>query len=100
MNLINPKGASFKENHLMTTAWERRLFSDSVHCKITSTFQTNQNTYNMTCDSKINLYICINQFQVLTIDRLNEIKNMSRCYICLCIYKISFGLLIYNKSFT
>jgi hypothetical protein len=55
-------------------------------------------TYNMTCDSKINLYICINQFQVLTIDRLNEINNMSRCYICQCIYKISFGPLIYNKS--
>ena len=45
MNLNNPKGASFKENRLMTTPWERRLFSDSVHTKMYSTFYTNQNTY-------------------------------------------------------
>jgi hypothetical protein len=42
-----------------TTPWERRLFLDYVHWQITSTFQTNQNTYEMICDSKINLYRCI-----------------------------------------
>ena len=38
------------------TPWERRLFLDSVHWQITSTFETNQNTYKMTCDSKINWF--------------------------------------------
>ena len=37
------------------TPWERRLFLDSVHWQITSTYYTNQDTYKMTCDSKINL---------------------------------------------
>jgi hypothetical protein len=36
--------------------WERRLFLDSVHWQITS---TNQNTYKMTCDSKINLFVFV-----------------------------------------
>jgi hypothetical protein len=39
-----------------STPWERRLFIDSVHRQITSIFWTNQDTYKMTCDSKINLF--------------------------------------------
>jgi hypothetical protein len=45
------------KNH--ATPWEWRLFSDSVHMKITSTFLTNQNTYKMTCGSKKIIYITL-----------------------------------------
>jgi hypothetical protein len=39
------------------TPWERRLFLDSVHWQITSTFKPIKT--HIKCDSKINLYTCI-----------------------------------------
>ena len=57
------KGASFKENHPMTTAGDalRTTFIFRFRTLTNNlNFLTNQNTYKMTCDSKINvLYIIL-----------------------------------------
>jgi hypothetical protein len=39
-----PQSGCEQKVQRQATPWERRLYSDSVHTKITSTFQTNQNT--------------------------------------------------------
>ena len=59
MNLNNLKGASLKENHMMTTSHDALRTTFIIRISIFTNnlnFLINQNTYKMTCDSKIILY--------------------------------------------
>ena len=59
MDLNNPKGASFKENNLMTTARDALrtmfIFRFSTLTHNLNLLNPPKTTYTMTCDSKINL---------------------------------------------
>ena len=68
INLNNPNGALLKENHLMITARGALGVTFIVRFSIFTNnlnFLINQNTYKMTCDSKINLYSNITLSQSL-----------------------------------
>ena len=57
INLNNPKGASFKENHLMTTARDAfRMTSIFRFRSLTNNLNCLNQSKHKTCDSKINLY--------------------------------------------
>ena len=90
------------------TPWERRLFIDSLHWQVTSIFQTNQNTYKMTCDSKINsleieLLYCSNPQRNLTVavsytnySYKNDMVYHSflfACSVCFCLL-VSFSICV------